>query len=142
MIGFEGNELFKQRIRTFYSRRIPDIITGGKILGKQGPWTLAGLASYSDLSADSIKATYTVARAQKDVLGSSNIAIMTANRTVERRTRGSTGIDATLFFSKTLGMTAQAIKSYGQYSQGTWAYFIRPAYDSPTTIFTGRKMAF
>jgi hypothetical protein len=24
----EGNELFKQRIRTFYSRRIPDIITG------------------------------------------------------------------------------------------------------------------
>ena len=32
----EGNELFNQRIRTFYSRRIEDILAGGKLLGNRG----------------------------------------------------------------------------------------------------------
>lgn len=128
----EGNELFSQRIRTFYSRRIPDIRIGGKLLGKQGLWTLAALATWSEPLPDSTKATYAVARAQKDILGSSNIAFMIANRTLQGSNHGSASMDATLFFTKTLGMTAQLIRSYGHLDVGTWAYFIRPAYDSPT----------
>ena len=43
----EGNELFHQRIHTFYSRRIADIDVGGKLLGKQGPWTFTALDARS-----------------------------------------------------------------------------------------------
>jgi len=131
----EGNELFKQRIRTFYSRRIPNITVGGKILGKHGPWSLAALATQSKPSQDSTKATYTVAHARKDILGSSNIAFMIANRTQQGYNQGSASIDATLFFTGTLGMTAQLVRSYGHFEDGTWAYFLRPSYDSPTTHF-------
>jgi hypothetical protein len=131
----EGNELFRQRIRIFYSRRIPDITAGGKILGKQGAWTIAALAARSKSQDNSAASTFSVVRAQRDVLGSSNIAVMLANRRFEEENQGSAGFDATLFFSKTLGMTAQLIKSYGPFSTGTWAYFIRPAYDAPTGHF-------
>ncbi len=131
----EGNELFRQRIRTFYSRRIPDISLGGKVLGKKQSWTLAGLLARSDPHKDSTSATYTVARTQKDIFGSSSVALMLANRSRLGKNFGSASMDATLFFSKTLGMTAQLVKSYGAFSTGTWAYFLRPAYDSPTAHF-------
>ncbi len=131
----EGNELFRQRIRTFYSRRIPDIRAGAKLLGRAGSWTLAALSTRSAPHRDSTEATFTVARAQKDVLGSSTVAFMLADRLHAGRHQGSAGVDATLFFSKTLGMTAQVVKSYGAFSDGTWAYFLRPAYDSPTAHF-------
>ena len=131
----EGNELFRQRIRTFYSRRIPDITIGGKLSGKQGPWNLAVLATRSKSLRDSTKATYVVARAQKDILGSSNIAFMIANRTLQSNNQGSASIDATLFFTKILGMTTQLVRSYGHFEDGTWAYFLRPAYDSSTAHF-------
>lgn len=131
----EGAELFRQRIRTFYSRRIPDIEGGAQVLGKQGPWTVALLGARSEPLGDSTTATYAVGRVQRDVSGSSNVAVTVANRTHEGENRGSVGLDATLFFTKTLGMTAQLIQSWGSSNGGTWAYFIRPAYDSPTGHF-------
>ncbi len=131
----EDNALFRQRIRTFYSRRIPDITVGSKILGKQGAWTLAALAARSEPQQQSTKATYAITRAQKDIFGSSNLAFMLANRNLSGYDQGSASADATLFFSKTLGMTAQLVRSYGHFKQGAWAYFLRPAYDSPTAHF-------
>jgi hypothetical protein len=131
----EGNEMFRQRIRTFYSRRIPDITAGGKILGKQGPWAFAALATLSDPLPDSDRAVHTVGRLQKDLQGSSTVSLMTANRTLENRTHGSVSADATLFFTETLGMTAQVANSYGFSRNGAWAYFLRPSYDSPTGHF-------
>ncbi len=131
----EGNELFRQRIRTFYSRRIPDITAGGKILGKQGAWTFAGIAARSKPIADSLTANYMVARAQRDVFGSSNIAVTVSNRYLKGENQGSGSLDATLFFTKSFGMTTQLVKSFGPFSTGTWAYFIRPSYDSPTGHF-------
>jgi hypothetical protein len=44
-------------------------------------------------------------------------------------------MDVTLFFTKTLGMTGQVVQSWGLFGNGTWAYFIRPAFDSPTSHF-------
>ncbi len=75
----EGNELFQQRIWTFYSRRISDIRMGAKILGKEKSWTLATLATRSEPVGDSALATYAVTRVQKDVLGTSNVALTVAN---------------------------------------------------------------
>jgi hypothetical protein len=50
----EGNELFGQRIRTFYSRRIADIAGGGKVLGREGAWTIDGLSVVSEPLGDGV----------------------------------------------------------------------------------------
>jgi hypothetical protein len=134
----EGQELFGQRIRTFYSRRISDITFGGKVLGKTGPWTLATLTTQSDpigALPDSPTANYTVFRAQPDLPGSSNVAVMVANRAFDGRHEGSIGLDTNLFFTKTFGMTGQLVKSYGRYHDGTMGFFVRPSYDSATGHF-------
>src|SRR6266850_3925411 len=130
----EGQEQFNQRFRTFYSRRIEDIAAGGKLLGKQGPWTMVFLSAESDPDAGR-RANYTVARAQRDVSGRSTVAIMGANRRLEGKDQGSISSDANLFFTRTFGMTAQVLKSYGPFSRGTAAFFLRPSYDSPTGHF-------
>ncbi|MEE9183225.1 MAG: hypothetical protein V3U39_01965, partial [Acidimicrobiia bacterium] len=100
-----------------------------------GPWTLAAIGARSVPIGDSTIGTYAVVRAQRDIFGSSNAAVMLANRTLSGVNQGSVGMDATLFFTRTLGMTAQAVQSWGPGAGGTGAYFIRPAYDSPTTHF-------
>jgi hypothetical protein len=130
----EGQELFGQRIRTFYSRRIADIAGGGKLLGRQGPWTLA---AFSVVSApiDGDRANYTVARAQRDILGRSNVALMVSNRRLRGVDEGAVEIDSNLLFTKTFGFTGQLIKTHGRFGQGTWAWFVRPSYDTPTGHF-------
>jgi len=65
----EGNELFGQRIRSFYSRRIADIAGGAKLLGRQGPWTMAALSVQSEPLSSGERANYTVGRAQRAVFG-------------------------------------------------------------------------
>jgi hypothetical protein len=128
----EGQELFGQRIRTFYSRRIADIEGGGKLLGKQGPWNVAVLAVATDPIGSAGRAGFTVGRLQRDVSARSNVAVMMTNRHLDGRSQGSVSIDSNLFFSKTAGMTAQFVKSYGPFGHGTEGFFLRPAYDTPT----------
>jgi hypothetical protein len=130
----EGAELFRQRIRTFYSRRIPDITVGGQVLGKNEAWSVAALGARSEPLGDSTVATYAVGRVQRN-LGPSNVALTLADRTLSGEHEGSLGADATLFFTKTLGMTAQLIQSWGEFDTGTWGYFIRPSWDTPTSHF-------
>ncbi|HSA57131.1 MAG TPA: DUF5916 domain-containing protein [Gemmatimonadaceae bacterium] len=131
----EGSELFRQRIRTFYTRRIADIRGGAKLFGKQGPWTIAMIYADAESTATVPEARFGVVRLQRDVAGRSNVALMLANRGAAGENSGSLGTDATLFFTPTLSMTAQAIQSYGSFSTGTHAFFVRPSYDSPTAHF-------
>jgi len=131
----EGNELYSQRIRTFYSRRIEDILGGGKLLGKQGPWTTAFLTTQTDRIEDLGRANFTVGRLQRDVFGRSSVALMVDNRNLDGGNNGSVSLDTNLFFSRTWGMTAQAVQSWGGYGRGVQAFFVRPAYDSPTGHF-------
>jgi hypothetical protein len=130
----EGSELFRQRIRTFYSRRISDIRGGAKLFGKQGPWTLAAIYADAAATGKLPSARFSVLRTQRDI-GRSNVAFLLADRDTAGRHQGSAGVDATLFFTKTLGMTAQAIQSYGPFGAGTEAFYLRPSYDSPTGHF-------
>jgi hypothetical protein len=131
----EGQEHFNQRFRTFYSRRIEDITAGSKLLGKQGPWAMVLLSAESDPIGDEGRANYTVARAQRDVSGRSTVAVMGANRRFEGKDQGSVSADWNLFFTRTFSMTGQAVKSYGRFGRGSWLYFVRPGYDSPTGHF-------
>jgi len=131
----EGQELFGQRIRTFYSRRVADVLAGGKVLGKQGPWTMALLSIESDPIDNSGRANYTVGRVQRDVFGRSSVALTTANRNLAGVNQGSVGVDTNLFFTKTFNLTAQVVKSWGLFSHGTEGFYVRPSYDSPTGHF-------
>ena len=126
----EGQELFNQRIQTFYSRRVGDISVGGKALGRQNGWTFALLSTLGDI--DGSRAAYSVARVQRDVSSRSNIGMLFANRGHDGLQQGSAGLDANLFFSDTFGFTGQLITSYGRRDDGTLAFFARPSYDSST----------
>ena len=131
----EGTELYRQRIQTFYSRRIADIRGGAKLLGKQGPWTLAGTYAETEALGTEATARYSVARVQRSLFGRSNVAVMMANRDTAGHSQGSASTDATLFFTRTLGMTAQLVQGYGPFDEGTAGWFLRPSYDSPTGHF-------
>src|SRR6266850_2570757 len=131
----EGQEQFNQRFATFYSRRIADITAGGKLLGKQGPWTMAFISAESDPLGTNRPANYAIGRAQRDIFGRSTIAIMGANRRFDGVDQGSFSADANLFFSRTFSLTAQAVKSHGPFVHGTEAFFVRPSYDSSTAHF-------
>lgn len=128
----EGSELYRQRIQTFYSRRIADMRGGAKLNGRQGPWTVATIWALEDAVDTVSDANYLVARVRRDV-GRSNVAATLADRLRDGTHQGSAGLDATLFFSRTLGFTGQLVQAFGPVDGGTRAYFLRPAYDTPTS---------
>jgi hypothetical protein len=131
----EGNELYNQRIRTFYSRRIEDILVGGKLLGKQGPWATSFIGTVGEPTEDQGRANVLVGRLQRDIFGRSTVAVMADNRTLDGRDQGSVSMDTNLFFTRTWGMTGQVVKSWGAFGNGTGAFYVRPSYDSPTGHF-------
>lgn len=130
----EGQELFRQRIQTFYSRRIADISAGGKLLGSAGPWTLAFVDTQAEPAGGGGQGHFTIARAQRAV-GRSYVAAMVANRHRDGRSQGSASLDTNLFLGKTLGLTGQLVETYGPHADGSLAFFLRPSYDSPTGHF-------
>jgi len=138
----EGIEMYNQRIRQFYSRRIGDISAGGKVVGGLGGgFDISAIATRADLELEEVgvpsttEADYTVVRVQRGVFGPSTIGLLAANRRVDGEDQGSIGADMTLFFSETLGMTGQFLRSHGPTNDGTIGWFLRPAYDSATTHF-------
>lgn len=131
----EGSELFGQRIRTFYSRRIADIRGGAKLDARLGPWTTALIWANEHAPSGLPTANYLVGRMQRSVFGRSNVAVMIADRLREGEHQGAVSADATLFFSRTLGLTGQWVESYGPFAEGRRAFFLRPSYDSPTGHF-------
>ena len=138
----EDSELYRQRIRTFYSRRIGDIVAGGKVLGRAGAWQYSFLTAQSDPTPTSASllpdplakpANFSVARVEKDLWRASTLGIMGSNRYLEGENRGSIGLDASLFFTETFGFTGQLIRSHGPEEGGRWAFFVRPARDTATS---------
>ncbi|MBD3852771.1 MAG: carbohydrate binding family 9 domain-containing protein [Acidobacteria bacterium] len=135
----EGTEMYSQRIRQFYSRRIGDITWGGKSIGNVGQTNFSAIVTSGDLDFEEPQATeqadYAVARAQRSLPGGSTIGFLAANRRLGGQDQGSVGLDTTLFFTETLGLTAQLIRVHGPTADGGLAWFVRPAYDSSTTHF-------
>ena len=137
----EGGENYSTRIKQFYSRRIGEIPWGIKFNGKINSWKINALTTQSDPSSvnpdiePGDNATYSVFRVNKEIVNGSNIGLIGANRNFSDQNKGSVGLVTTLFFTKHLGMTSQLIKSYGDYNDGSWTYFIRPSIDTKTAHF-------
>lgn len=134
----EGSQLLRQRIRQFYSRRIGDVPWGMKATGKSGDFDVYVLAAQSEPIRSRFteeEATYSVGRFKRSVFGSSNIGLLAANSRFMGENKGSIGLDTTLFFTETLGMTAQFIRAHGPENDGALAWFIRPSFDSANSHF-------
>jgi hypothetical protein len=137
----EGAENYSTRISQFYSRRIGKIPWGAKLNGKFNKWNLNGLLTRSDPTTagksgePGTEALYSVFRLNNEFDNGSTIGLIGANRNYKQVNSGSLGLTGTLFFTDVLGLTSQIIKSHGPVNQGTWTYFVRPAYDSQFSHF-------
>ncbi len=132
----EGAENYDTQIKQFYSRRIGEIPWGAKISGKMRSWKVHGLITQSDPAsagasvAPGENALYTVFRVNREMKKGSNVGFIGANRRYRERNAGSVGAAATLFFSNSLSMVSQLIKTHGPVEDGTWTGFVRPSYDT------------
>ncbi len=135
----EGNEMFAQRIRQFYSRRIGDITWGAKSTGTVGQTGYSAIFSSGDLEfpdgSGEDRANYGTLRLQRSLAKGSNVGLLAANRDFDGDNAGSVGLDTTLFFTDTLGMTAQFLQVHGPTSDSGHAWFVRPAWDTATSHF-------
>jgi hypothetical protein len=134
----EDNERYRQRIRTFYSRRIGDIKGGGRILGRRGSWQYAFLTAQSEPTVPTQDETlesgnYSVLRVERDLWKGSTLSFMAGNRYLDNINRGSVGLDASLFFTDTFRFTGQLVRSHGPEEGGRWAFFVRPSRDTATS---------
>ncbi len=135
----EGNEMFSQRISQFYSRRIGDIQWGAKVSGKAGRTDFSAITSSSNLTLedelDEASADYNIVRMQHSLRRGSSVGLLAANRNFQDDNSGSAGIDTSLFFSDTFGMTAQLLSVHGPTADGGLAWFLRPSWDTATSHF-------
>jgi hypothetical protein len=130
----EGSEIYRQRIRLFYSRRISDIYGGVKFYGKSGGYEFSGLSAQTKKEPmnGEESANFTVLRLKKDVMKSSTIGFLAANKLIGGKNKGTAGIDTSLYFTDTFKFTGQFALSYGDYNNNNIAFFLRPSYDSAT----------
>ena len=133
----EGSEIYHQRIRLFYSRRIADIYGGLKVYGKEGSYEFSGLSAQTKRveSEGQESANFTVFRLKRDVMKSSTVGLLMANKLVRGKNYGTIGLDTALYFTNTFKFTGQLALSYGDYNRSNIAFFLRPSYDSATFHF-------
>jgi len=117
----EGSEIYNQRIRLFYSRRISDIYGGAKIYGKSGGYEFSGLTAQTkkqefDTSTGDT-ANFSVFRVKKDVMKSSNVGFLMANKYANGKNMGTVGVDTALYFTDTFSYTGQFALSYGDFNR-------------------------
>jgi len=90
----EGNDIYKQRIQLFYSRRIADIYGGAKIYGKAARSEFAILnAQTKEGESGEDSANFTVFCLKHDVLNNSTLGILAANKMINGQNQGTAGSD-------------------------------------------------
>jgi len=125
----EGNELFKTRIKTFYSRRIGDIQFGGKVNGKIKDYSFYAMDSQTkaDDSLGIPSANYTAIRVKKDILNSSTIGFTYVDKKTDTSYTSSASLDYVLNLGRTWKITGQWVSSFPDGSIPASAYFVRIA---------------
>lgn len=127
----EGNNIFQTRIRNFYSRRIGDVLAGGKFTGKAGKYNMNFLSTRTFEFTDPVTnftqpaAFFTAARVKRDILKSSTVGVTFADKTTDTSFARSFSADYVLNLGKTWKLTGQYVGS----APGDWlpnsAWFVR-----------------
>jgi hypothetical protein len=114
----EGGELFSNRIRTFYSRRIGEINFGGKVIGKAGKNTFAVIGVNAKkvennplTSKDESFPKYNigVVRMKRDIMKSSTIGLIYIDKEWNGGFNRVFGLDAVLHLPNEFHFTSQFI---------------------------------
>jgi len=130
----EGNDLWRNRIQTFYTRRIGQIDAGAKLVGRTGRNTVAALAvreatlpDNPETAGDEYRpgATWGVVRLRRDILENSTIGLIGVNRHGPGGEAGALGSDLFLNLPGDWYITGQAIVSWPDPGLDTGAFFLR-----------------
>jgi hypothetical protein len=123
----EGNELYATRIRTFYSRRIEDILYGAKFNGKAGKYSINGLNA-RELKPDEEDGTpsfFTTALLRRDLLESSTVGFTAVDRRNDSSFVTSFSGDYALNLGETWKLTGQIVASIPGDLHSHSAWFVR-----------------
>ena len=127
----EDNEIYQQKINMFYSRRISDIYGGVKVYGKSGGYEFSAQSAQTNEEKDP-SANFSALRIKRDVMQSSALGFILANKLTAGNNQGNIGLDAFHYFTKTFNVSTQLAMSYKQKKSTDFGFFIRPSYDSAT----------
>ncbi|MCP5051828.1 MAG: carbohydrate binding family 9 domain-containing protein, partial [bacterium] len=126
----EGSEIYSQRIRLFYSRRIADIYGGVKVYGKTRGYefSLMSVQAKKDEETGQGSGNFSVFRFRKTIFRSSNIGFLLANKRINGKSYGNAGIDLVHFFFFFVNLTGQLAFSCGVYNKRNISFFMRLSY--------------
>jgi hypothetical protein len=123
----EGNEMYSTRIRTFYSRRIQDIMYGAKVTGKTGKYNYntMNVRSLQMDDEDEPPSFYTTARVKRDVLESSSVGFTAVDKRNDSAYVTSFSGDYVLNLGETWKLTGQLVASMPGDFLSHSAWFVR-----------------
>jgi len=123
----EGNEMYGTRIRTFYSRRIQDIMYGAKLNGKAGKYNFNGInvRTLQMNEEDEPPSFFTTARIKRDFLGSSSVGLTAVDRRNDSSYVTSFSGDYILNLGETWKLTGQFVASVPGDLLSHSAWFVR-----------------
>jgi hypothetical protein len=128
----EGNEMYRTRIRTFYSRRIQDIMYGAKVTGKSGKYNYNAMnvRSLQLDDEDEPPSFYTTARVKRDFLESSSVGFAAVDKRNDSAYVTSFSGDYVLNLGETWKLTGQLVASIPGDFLSHSAWFVRFAKES------------
>ena len=123
----EGNEMYGTRIKTFYSRRIQDIIYGAKLNGKAGKYNFNAMnvRSLQMDEGDEAPSFFTTARLKRDFLGSSSVGLTAVDKRNDSAYVTSISGDYVLNLGETWKLTGQFVASVPGDLLSHSAWFLR-----------------
>jgi len=130
----DGNEMFDTRIQTFYSRRIGDILLGGKVNGKIGKYQFNGLYvnTNRDEQTEIPSAHFNAFRLKRDFLKASTLGLTYTNKITDTLTFHTFSADYTLNLGQDWKLTGQFVGSTPGDLLSHSAWFLRFAKENNT----------
>jgi len=129
------SDIYLQPIGLFYSKRIGDIYGGVKLNRRsQGSeFSFMSAQTKKDESLNEETANFSVfSYKKKNMLNFLTIGVTAANKFIDKKNKGTAGIEADLVFNDQLKFSSQFALSYGDYEKNNTAFFLGPSFDSKT----------
>ena len=123
----EGNEMYDTRIKTFYSRRIQDILYGAKVNGKAGKYNfnVQNMRSMQNSEVDEPPSFFSTVRVKRDFLESSSVGLTVVDKRNDSSYVTSFSGDYILNLGKTWKLTGQLVSSMPGDFLSHSAWFVR-----------------
>lgn len=131
----EGSEIYQQRADLFYSKRIGDIYGGVELNGNFGAFEFSGMSvqSKEDEFLDEDSANFSVfSLRRRSIANSSVFGFIAANKHINKKNIGTTGIYADLHLNDKFKFEGQFALGYEDNRKSNISFFLGPSYDTKT----------